>query len=129
VPRLPVDREAIQFHGWAISYEKSHILKSSCKLGTTECCPKEAADRCDLCHYQYSLELPHLPDMVFHKNHLVLKHKDGAVIEFRPMEALAMVSNGKQPLEVACAQEWRETRWVLPHIYIDSLGNTGLHFL
>ncbi|XP_017042024.1 TIP41-like protein isoform X2 [Drosophila ficusphila] len=110
VPRLPVDREEIQFHDWRISYEKSHILKSSCKLGTAECCPKDAPEVCDLCHYQQSLELPHLPDMVFHKNRLLLKHKNGAVLEFRPMDALALVDNGKQPLEVACAQEWRETR-------------------
>ncbi|EDW56254.1 GM23013 [Drosophila sechellia] len=110
VPRLPVDSESIQFHDWVISYEKSHILKSSCQLGTAECCPKDSADRCDLCHYQHSLQLPHLPDMVFHKNRLVLKHKDGAALEFCPMDALALVDNGKQPLEVACAQEWRETR-------------------
>ncbi|KAH8304695.1 hypothetical protein KR018_009648, partial [Drosophila ironensis] len=109
-PRLPVDSESIRFHDWQISYEKSHILKSICKLGSTECCAKEDANRCDLCHYQHSLELPHLPDMVFNKNQLVLKHKDGAIIEFKPMDALALVDNGKQPLEVACAQEWRETR-------------------
>ncbi|KAH8325858.1 hypothetical protein KR067_009265, partial [Drosophila pandora] len=110
VPRLPVDSEAIRFHDWAISYEKSHILKSICKMGSTQCCDKEDANRCDLCHYQHSLELPHLPDMVFHKNKLILKHKDGALLEFKPMDALALVANGKQPLEVACAQEWRETR-------------------
>eukprot|EP00099_Drosophila_melanogaster_P017515 NP_608377.1 uncharacterized protein Dmel_CG9578 [Drosophila melanogaster] len=110
VPRLPVDSEFIQFHDWAIKYEKSHILKSSCQLGTAKCCPKDSADRCDLCHYQHSLQLPHLPDMVFHKNRLVLQHKDGATLEFCPMDALALVDNGKQPLEVACAQEWRETR-------------------
>lgn len=114
VPRLPVDSEFIQFHDWAIKYEKLHILKSSCQLGTAKCCPKDSADRCDLCHYQHSLQLPHLPDMVFHKNRLVLQHKDGATLEFCPMDALALVDNGKQPLEVACAQEWRETRWVLP---------------
>ncbi|EDW82050.1 uncharacterized protein Dwil_GK25338 [Drosophila willistoni] len=110
VPRLPVDCESTRFHDWTISYEKSHILKSICKLGSTKCCEENDANRCDLCNYQYSLELPHLPDMVFHKNKLVLQHKDGALMEFKPMDALAMVSNGKQPLEVACAQEWRETR-------------------
>lgn len=52
-----------------------------------------------------------MPDMVFHKNKLVLQHKDGALMEFKPMDALALVANGKEAaLEVACAQEWRETR-------------------
>ncbi|XP_020808276.1 TIP41-like protein [Drosophila serrata] len=110
VARLPVSSEQITFHDWDISYEKSHILKSICKLGIGQSCSKEDANRCDLCHYQHSLELPHLPDMVFYKNKLVLKHKDGALIEFKPMDSLTMVANGKQPLEVACAQEWRETR-------------------
>ncbi|XP_030378456.1 TIP41-like protein [Scaptodrosophila lebanonensis] len=111
VPRLPVDSESISFNDWLISYEKSHILKSICKQGSTKCCEKDDANCCELCHYQYSLELPHLPDMVFHKNRLVLKHKDGASLEFMPMDALALVANGKQQaLEVACAQEWRETR-------------------
>ncbi|KAH8238404.1 hypothetical protein KR032_006352, partial [Drosophila birchii] len=110
VARLPVSSEQIKFHDWDISYEKSHILKSICKLGIGQSCSKEDANCCDLCHYQHSLELPHLPDMVFYKNKLVLRHKDGAVIEFKPMDSLTMVANGKQPLEVACAQEWRETR-------------------
>ncbi|XP_034670978.1 TIP41-like protein isoform X1 [Drosophila subobscura] len=112
VPRLPVDGESIRFNDWNISYEKSHILKSICKQGSTKCCEKDDAARCELCHYQYSLDLPHLPDMVFHKNKLVLQHKDGALMEFQPMDALALIDNGKQPqpLEVACAQEWRHTR-------------------
>lgn len=82
-----------------------------CHLGSDKCCAKDDVNRCDLCTYQHSLELPHLPDMVFHKNKLVLQHKDGALMEFKPMDALALVANGKEAaLEVACAQEWRETR-------------------
>ncbi|XP_064540953.1 TIP41-like protein [Drosophila montana] len=97
VRRLPLDYESIRFNDWSISYEKSHILKSICHLGSGKSCDKDDANRCDLCKYQHSLELPHLPDMVF--------------LEFKPMDALALVANGKQAaLEVACAQVWRETR-------------------
>ncbi|XP_060647599.1 TIP41-like protein [Drosophila nasuta] len=112
VLRLPVDYESIRFNDWSISYEKSHILKSMCRLGSDKVCDKDDPNRCDLCNYQHSLELPHLPDMVFHKNKLVLQHKDGALMEFKPMDALALVANGKDAsaIEVACAQEWRETR-------------------
>ncbi|EDW05549.1 TIP41-like protein isoform X2 [Drosophila mojavensis] len=111
VLRLPVDCETIRFNDWTISYEKSHILKSMCHLGSDKCCDKDDVNRCELCHYQHTLELPHLPDMVFHKNKLVLQHKDGALMEFKPIDALALVANGKEAaVEVACAQEWRETR-------------------
>ncbi|XP_075155785.1 TIP41-like protein isoform X2 [Haematobia irritans] len=109
VPRLPVDQEEIDFNDWHIAYFKSHILKSICSKGQDEHC-KEGDDYCELCTYRAALELPHLPDMVFHKNKLTLTHRDGATLEFLPMEALRLVENGKQPLQVACAQEWKESR-------------------
>ncbi|ALC44429.1 CG9578 [Drosophila busckii] len=111
VLRLPVNCEMIRFNDWEITFEKSHILKSMCTKGGTNGCEKNSPDCCDLCTYQHALDLPHLPDMVFHKNKLVLQHKDGAKMEFKPMDALVLVANGKEgALEVACAQEWRETR-------------------
>ncbi|XP_037938770.1 TIP41-like protein [Teleopsis dalmanni] len=108
VRNLPVDKENLAFEGWNIEYEKSHILKSMCKNGKDKTCERE--DPCELCTYSYALELPHLPDMVFHKNRLTLLHQNGALLDFNPMEALRFVDNGKQPLQVACAQEWKESR-------------------
>lgn len=60
--------------------------------------------------YGLILELPHLPDMVFWKNTLILAHKDGARIEFNPLEALKRVQNGKPSIKVACSEEWKGTR-------------------
>lgn len=60
--------------------------------------------------WEFTLELPHLPDMVFWKNQLILTHKNGGRIEFSPMEALKRVSNGKSSVKVACSDEWKETR-------------------
>lgn len=48
--------------------------------------------------------------MVFSKNNLVLTHKNGARIEFNPLDALKNVENGKSSIQVACADEWKETR-------------------
>lgn len=48
--------------------------------------------------------------MVFWKNNLILTHKDGACIEFNPLEALKCVQNGKPNIKVACSEEWKETR-------------------
>lgn len=59
--------------------------------------------------------MPHLPDMVFHKNSLILEHENGAVISFSPLEALKKVRNekcseDKLGIRVSCSDEWRETR-------------------
>lgn len=54
--------------------------------------------------------MPHLPDMVFWKNTLTLTHKDGAEIEFNPLEALKLVQNGKTSIQVACSDEWKHSR-------------------
>lgn len=112
MPRLPVDKESITYRDWKIDYRKSHILKSICRKGQGAHCQLEVDgdNFCELCLYQKALELPHLPDMVFYKNKLSVEHKDGASLCFEPMDALRLVENGKQSLEVACAQEWKENR-------------------
>lgn len=48
--------------------------------------------------------------MVFAKNDLVLTHKNGAKIEFNPLDALRRVENGKSSIQVACADEWKGSR-------------------
>lgn len=63
-----------------------------------------------LFRYGLTLELPHLPDMVFWKNTLTLTHKNGAQIEFNPLEALKLVQNGVPNIKVACSNEWKQTR-------------------
>lgn len=57
-----------------------------------------------------SLELPHLPDMVFHKNTLTLEHENGATLTFNPIEALKLVRNEKLDIKVSCSEEWQESR-------------------
>lgn len=60
--------------------------------------------------YEFQLQLPHLPEMVFSKNKLVLTHKSGASIEFNPLDALSRVGKGTAPIRVACADEWKSSR-------------------
>ncbi|XP_017035607.2 TIP41-like protein [Drosophila kikkawai] len=124
-PHLP----EINFHDWIISCEKSHILHSVCKLGNDQNCSRQDPNRCDLCLYRLTLELPRLPDMVFFKNKLVLQHKDGALIEFKPMDSLAVVSNGKQPLEMASAhleqsveEKFKPFDWTFTSTYQGSMN-------
>lgn len=60
--------------------------------------------------YTNTLELPHLPEMVFPNNVLYLIHSSGAQIEFNALDALRKVCNGKLPIKVACADVWKESR-------------------
>lgn len=48
--------------------------------------------------------------MVFSKNKLSLTHKNGAKIEFNPLDALAKVQSSKSPIQVACADAWKSSR-------------------
>ncbi|CRK87788.1 CLUMA_CG001540, isoform A [Clunio marinus] len=103
-----VDKDFIVFHKWKISTSKSHILKSICT--NREQCKAEDKSCCELCVYRYALDLPHLPDMVFHKNILTLEHDNGAVLTFNPIEALKRVRNEKLDIKVSCSDEWQESR-------------------
>lgn len=61
--------------------------------------------------YNNTLELPHMPDMVFPNNVLTLKHQDGALLQFNALDALRHVSNGKINVQLACAEAWKESRY------------------
>lgn len=62
------------------------------------------------CSFEQTLELPHLPEMVFNENILTMKHKNGSKIEFNALEALKCVKNCQSQLKVACSEEWKESR-------------------
>ena len=53
--------------------------------------------------------MPHLPDMVFPNNVLILKHKNEALLEFNALYALQRVSNAKISISV----ESRENQGIL----------------
>lgn len=48
--------------------------------------------------------------MVFPKNKLVLTHRNGACLEFNPLEALRSVQTDHSTIQVACAGEWQGAR-------------------
>ncbi|XP_076237554.1 TIP41-like protein [Calliopsis andreniformis] len=107
--RLPVNQEEHVFPPWHIKYTQSHILHSKCSVNEDGCEDKDG-DPCQFCHFSRTLELPHMPDMVFPNNILTLKHQDGATIQFNALDALKTVSNGKINVQLACAEAWRESR-------------------
>ncbi|XP_043483179.1 TIP41-like protein [Leptopilina heterotoma] len=107
--RLPVSEEEHIFPPWYIKYTQSHILHSKCSK-TEEGCSADDPSSCQFCIFNRTLDMPHMPDMVFPNNILLLKHKDGAILKFNALDALTHVSNGKINLQLACAEAWKESR-------------------
>lgn len=53
-----------------------------------------------------------MPDMVFPNNVLSLTHQNGALLQFNALDALRYVSNGKINVQLACAEAWKESRYM-----------------
>ncbi|KAK5643635.1 hypothetical protein RI129_007480 [Pyrocoelia pectoralis] len=108
INNLPINSEEYKINDWLIKYKKSHILHSQCS--TTEKCADSTYPPCPFCMFTNSLQLPHLPEMVFPNNVLSLTHSSGVQIEFNALDALKLVSNGELALKVSYADAWKESR-------------------
>lgn len=66
-----------------------------------------------------------MPDMVFPNNVLSLVHQDGPSLQFNALDALKYVSNGKINVQLACAEAWKESRYIfiLIKLYICFFDN------
>ncbi|XP_054001291.1 TIP41-like protein [Hylaeus anthracinus] len=107
--RLPVNQDECIFPPWHIKYTQSHILHSKCSKSENGCSADDA-NACQFCIFSHTLDLPHMPDMVFPNNILLLKHQSGAELQFNALDALKTVSNGKVNVQLACAEAWKESR-------------------
>lgn len=107
--RLPVNEEEHICPPWRIKYTQSHILHSKCSKNENSCDDQDA-NACQFCVFSRTLELPHMPDMVFPNNVLTLVHQDGSFLQFTAIDALKRVSNGKVNVQLACAEAWKESR-------------------
>ncbi len=92
---MPFDVQRFQFKDWTIQTCKGHILASK----------GEIRDK-----YEKTIELPHLPDMLFAHNYVSLKHKDGFGLEFNPYDSLKLVDPKADLIKVHVAKEWQESR-------------------
>jgi len=97
--RKPPSVESFQFGPWSISTTKSHIVTSR-----------------DSDSLASELELPHLPDMLFSKNMVELRHEKGATMQFLPMEALKLVNAHEDLVHVAASADWLAARQDSPHL-------------
>uniref|UniRef100_A0A6M2DR86 TIP41-like protein n=1 Tax=Xenopsylla cheopis TaxID=163159 RepID=A0A6M2DR86_XENCH len=107
IAALPKNSEEFTFRDWHIKYTKSHILHSQCVNPVV--CQGSTNEKCLFCSYNEILEIPHLPDMVFPKNVLVLRYKDKASITFDALDALKRVRDIHNT-KIACSESWLESR-------------------
>ena len=84
-----------QFKDWYIQSKKDRILASR----------GEIRER-----YERELELPHLPDMLFADNHLLIRHQNGFGLQFNAYDSLKLVDQKADLIKVSVAKEWKESR-------------------
>lgn len=111
---FPVDQ-------WTVTTKKGIILQSKCtcrrdQKGIISAQSDESsADQCNICKYhQYLPRLHNMPDMLFNDNLLKLEHFTGVGIEFNALDALKLVKETKDPLQVAVAGGWQSARADFP---------------
>ncbi|ESO13141.1 hypothetical protein HELRODRAFT_184876 [Helobdella robusta] len=88
--------------GWSVLAVTNHIMKSS------------GAEREK---FEFTLYLPHLPEMVFPNNVLKLVNQSsGHGLEFTALEALKLVDYQHESIHVANSSTWKEARADCEHI-------------
>jgi type 2A phosphatase activator TIP41 len=90
--------ENYQYGPWTVTTKKSHIATSEAESSILS-----------------SLELPHLPDMLFKDNIVQIKHEKGFGIEFKAINALEKVNAHEDLVHVSLSKEWLEARKDSPH--------------
>ncbi|KAM8947287.1 TIP41-like protein [Pelodytes ibericus] len=81
------------FGPWKVTAIKTHIMKSA-----------------DVEKLAEEMHMPCLPEMMFGGNVLRIQHSSGFGIEFNAKDALKSVNKYQGAVQVACAEEWQESR-------------------
>lgn len=104
--RRPISRTC------TVGAKKSPILQSNCTCSSSV----EKNEKCKLCDIIVKVPNLHgLPEMLFNENYLKLEHNaTGAAIEFNPLDALKVVEETRDPLQVAVADGWQSARADFP---------------
>lgn len=105
---------------WTITTRKGIIMQSKCTCknqdeSSPEMSLTENKELCSICKSHQALPHIHnMPDMLFNNNVLRLEHFTGLGIEFNALDALRMVEDVKDPLQVAVAGGWQSARADFP---------------
>uniref|UniRef100_A0A915A5D5 TIP41-like protein n=1 Tax=Parascaris univalens TaxID=6257 RepID=A0A915A5D5_PARUN len=99
------------FDGFIIRAIRDHILSSVCHHETTK--DVSSSENCKVCEYRAKLSLPHLPDMVFPNNVLMIQDisRPNVKIFFNALDALRMVDAASLPeVQVGPSVVWQQSR-------------------
>lgn len=117
-------KDVFPIGSWILTTKKGIILQSKCTCQpgnsgdqepATEQSINESKEVCNICKYTQSLpQLYSMPDMLFNDNSLRLEHRSGVGIEFNALDALKLVIETKDPLQVAVADGWQSARADFP---------------
>uniref|UniRef100_A0A0R3S3R2 TIP41-like protein n=1 Tax=Elaeophora elaphi TaxID=1147741 RepID=A0A0R3S3R2_9BILA len=103
-------KEEYIFGDVSVIVTRDHILSSQCHH------PKTINDywsQCQVCEYTHMLKLPHLPDMIFPNNSVVITYPDDPElrISFNAFDALKSVDVTSYPdVEIGPSEEWQRSR-------------------
>lgn len=115
-----VRQDVFPFDQWTITARKGIIMQSKCTCksqdgNSPDKSKLEDGELCTICKsYQLLPHIHNMPDMLFYNNVLRLQHYTGLGIEFNAMDALKMVEDIKDPLQVAVAGGWQSARADFP---------------
>lgn len=117
-----IRQEVFPLGQWTITTKKGIIMQSKCTCDRNKDLKTEQGEKlpssgelCNICKYYLSLpQLHSLPDMLFKDNVFKLEHYSGVGIEFNPLDALRLVKETKDPLQVAVAGGWQSARSEFP---------------
>ncbi|KAL3982967.1 TIP41-like family protein [Acanthocheilonema viteae] len=103
-------KEEFAFGDVSVIVTRDHILSSQCHHPelTNNYWPQ-----CQVCEYTHMLKLPHLPDMIFPNNSVVITYPDEPElrISFNTFDALKSVDVTSYPnVEIGPSEEWQRSR-------------------
>lgn len=115
-----VRQDVFPLDQWTITTRKGIIMQSKCTCShqddsSSQTITTKNKEFCSICKsHQLLPHIHNMPDMLFNNNVLRLEHFTGLGIEFNALDALKMVEDIKDPLQVAVADGWQSARADFP---------------
>uniref|UniRef100_A0A8R1TTB3 TIP41-like protein n=1 Tax=Onchocerca volvulus TaxID=6282 RepID=A0A8R1TTB3_ONCVO len=103
-------KEEFIFGDVSIIVTRDHILSSQCHHPETV---SNNWEKCQVCEYTHMLKLPHLPEMIFPNNSVVITYSNEPElrISFNALDALKSVDVTSYPdVEIEPSEKWQQSR-------------------
>ncbi|KAK6111356.1 TIP41-like family protein [Brugia pahangi] len=113
-------KEEFVFGDLSVTVTRDHILSSQCyhPEAVNNYCSK-----CQVCEYTHMLKLPHLPDMIFPNNSVIIAYPDEPElrISFNAFDALKFVDTTSYPdVKIGPSEKWEQSISDVNHLQRNS---------